>query len=310
VLSGIVPGWRLLRRERPDLVYVSTLVLPLWLLLARLQRISTVCHVHEAERHLPRRLRTLLASPLLLSQRVVANSRFTRHVLLESLTRLENRIVVVTNGVAAPARQTPLRPVLEPPVHLLCVGRLSPRKGTDVAVRAAATLVGEGIDVHLQLVGDTFTGYEWYERQLHELVRELRLADRVTFHGFQPDVWQHLAVADVVVVPSRLDESFGNTAVEALLAQRPVVVSDLPGLREATRQQVAVRLFRVEDHEHLAEQVRGLIDTWPDLVRDLREPAPLRLARFTPDRYRADLVGVLESVLSSERPRPGRERVT
>ena len=42
------------------------------------------------------------------------------------------------------------------------------------------------------------------------------------------------AEADIAIVPSVLDESFGNTAVEALLAARPLIVSDIPGLLEAT----------------------------------------------------------------------------
>ncbi len=36
---------------------------------------------------------------------------------------------------------------------------------------------------------------------------------------------------DVLVVPSRVDEPFGNTAVEGILARRPVVASDMSGLR-------------------------------------------------------------------------------
>ena len=45
-------------------------------------------------------------------------------------------------------------------------------------------------------------------------------------------MWPFLADADVAVAPSRLDESFGNTLVEALLAGRPAVVADHTGLRE------------------------------------------------------------------------------
>ena len=45
---------RLLRATRPDAVYVSTVTVPLWLLLARLRRRPVVCHVHEAEEQVPR----------------------------------------------------------------------------------------------------------------------------------------------------------------------------------------------------------------------------------------------------------------
>ena len=55
----------------------------------------------------------------------------------------------------------------------------------------------------------------------------------MTFSGFTDDVWAHLAAADLVLVPSQGDEPFGNTAVEAMLAARPVVVSSSSGLDEA-----------------------------------------------------------------------------
>src|SRR4051794_14865165 len=44
-LRSIGPGLRLLREIRPDVVYVSTLTVPLWIVLARLMRIPVVAHV-------------------------------------------------------------------------------------------------------------------------------------------------------------------------------------------------------------------------------------------------------------------------
>ena len=43
----------------------------------------------------------------------------------------------------------------------------------------------------------------------------------VVFAGFRPSVWDSFAAADIAIVPSRV-EPFGNVAVEAMLAERPV----------------------------------------------------------------------------------------
>src|SRR6185312_16562479 len=40
---------RAIRRSRPDVVYVNTVTIPLWLMAARLMRKPVMCHVHEAE---------------------------------------------------------------------------------------------------------------------------------------------------------------------------------------------------------------------------------------------------------------------
>ena len=63
--------------------------------------------------------------------------------------------------------------------------------------------------------------------------RAAGVSDRLRFRGFQSDVWPWLEAADIVVVPSVASEPFGNTAVEAVLAARPVVAADHSGLREA-----------------------------------------------------------------------------
>ena len=48
-LRGAIAGWRLLSRERPDCVVVSTITIPLWPLIAALWGVPSISHVHEAE---------------------------------------------------------------------------------------------------------------------------------------------------------------------------------------------------------------------------------------------------------------------
>ena len=60
--------------------------------------------------------------------------------------------------------------------------------------------------------------------ELQERAAAPDLAGRVTLAGYVHPTWPVLAAADVVVVPSRA-VPFGNTAVEGLLARRPVVAS-------------------------------------------------------------------------------------
>jgi glycosyltransferase involved in cell wall biosynthesis len=279
---------RLLRRARPDLVYVSTVTVPWWLVLARLGRRRVVCHVHEAEEDVPAVVRAGLAAPLLLAHAVVANSEVSRDVVVGAVGRLGKRTTVVYNGVPGPDRATPARPALDPPVRLVLVGRVSPRKGTDVAVEALATLVERGTDATLDLVGDVFAGYEWFSDDVARIAEERGVADRVRRRGVLPEVWGPLAEADVALVPSRV-EPFGNAAVEAMLAGRPVVAGATQGLREIVRPGDNGELATPGDALALADAVERLLADWPAAVARADRAREEAEARFSPARYRRDL---------------------
>lgn len=295
-LRGSGAAWRLLSRVRPDCVYVSTVTLPLWPLVCRLRGIPTLSHVHEAEtdRGLANRV---LYAPQRASARVLSNSAFTRSTIERSVPSLGSRTGVVYNGVAAGHAPCPPRPRLEPPLRALFVGRLSPRKGPDVLLEAAAILGRASVDVRVDIVGSPFRGYEWFEAQLRRSVEDLGLADRVVLHGFHDDVAPFLDASDVLVVPSRADESFGNTAVEGVLALRPVVVSDLPGLREAVGEYPTARLVPPDDAAALAAALRHVAESWSVTVGSVGASADRARARHLPSTYRAHIGGHLMALL-------------
>lgn len=261
-LASLVPSCRLLARFGVDGVYVNTMTIPSWLLLARLMRRRVTVHVHEAEGSASALLRGLLTLPLVLSHRILVNSQFSLDVLGTSNPRLRGRAEVVYNGVPGPPAVASARQVLRPPVRMLFVGRLSPRKGPQVAIAALAELRRRGRHVRLDLLGAVYPGYEWFETELRAAVAAGKLEELVTFLGFDTDVWPHLAAADIVVVPSVVDEPFGNTAVEAILSARPVVVSATSGLLEAAAGYTAATAVQPDRPDLLAAAVEDIIDDW------------------------------------------------
>ena len=179
-------------------------------------------------------------------------------------------------------------------MQLLYAGRLSPRKGVDVAVRAVAVLASRGIDVELTVLGATFTGYEWFERELRELAAGPDTAGRVRLVGFEPSVWPRLAAADIALVPSVGDESFGNAAVEAVLAGRPSVVSAIGGLREAASGFGSVEFVAPGDVTALADAVAAIARGWSSYAAFADTDAVQARRRHDPSRYRHELVAALD----------------
>jgi glycosyltransferase involved in cell wall biosynthesis len=143
------------------------------------------------------------------------------------------RICTIYNGVqriapSAPACQ--LRAGLGissgAPV-VLAIGRFTSQKGFDILLGAVPALVREIPDLRVLLAGDGEM-----RGMLEAQARELRIADTIQFMGFRQDVPDLLQLATVVVAPSRY-EVFPLVPLEAMMAGKPVVASDLPVLREA-----------------------------------------------------------------------------
>ncbi|GGU06915.1 glycosyltransferase family 4 protein [Nocardioides albus] len=280
---------RLWRRVRPGRMLVNTVTIPWWILVARAARVPVVCHVHEAEDDQPKPVRLALAAPLLLANRVVANSRASRDVLVRTLPVLGRRTNVVYNGVPGPESVTAARTrIPNAPLRLVLVGRLSPRKGTDVALEALAEVRRGGIDARLRVCGSVFAGYEWFEQELRDRADSADLAGSVDFLGYVEEPESELEQADVVLVPSRV-EPFGNVAVEALLAERPLVASRVQGLAEIVRDGETGLLVTPGDAGDLAAAIRRLAAD-PTLAAELaaagRKDAE---ERFGAQRYRDEI---------------------
>lgn len=291
--ASLGPSVRLITRSGAGAVYVNTLTIPSWLGLARLLGRRVICHVHEAEGSAPLVLRRLLCLPLVLAHRIIVNSAFALDVLGAANPALRRRTTVVYNGVPGPAEVRSARLELDPPVRLLFLGRLSPRKGPQVAIAALADLRERGIDVRLDLLGAVFAGYQWFESELRASVSAAGLEDSVRFLGFDADVWPHLHASDVVVVPSVLDEPFGNTAVEAMLAARPLVVSATSGLMEAADGYAAAQLVPPDRPDLLAAAVQKVLENWQEYrTRALADSARAR-ERHSVERYQQDILQVL-----------------
>lgn len=292
-VHGMLRGVGVVRGARPDVILANTVTVPLWTAVGRLAGIPVVTHVHEAEANASRALRAALALPLLLSRGILTNSQFSADTLAAALPALRGRAKVVYNGVPGPTTTVPPREDLAGGLRILYLGRLSYRKGADVAVDALLELRRNGVAARLSIVGAVFPGYEAYEAGLREQVAAGGAGGAVTFHGFQKVIWPFLAQSDVVVVPSRLDEPFGNTAVEALLASRPVIASNTSGLREAAAGYRSAQFVKPGDAAALAAALVRVAAGWPEYRADAMLDTAQAERRHSPERYGTVMAGHL-----------------
>lgn len=285
---------RLLEAVAPDVVYVNTVTIPWWLAVARSVRIGVVCHVHEAEAQDRRSVRVALNAPLLAANSLIAISPAVVDATTRDLPALRRRTRLIYNGVPQPDLDLPVVEAASP-FRLAVIGRLSPRKAPDVALEAVGELRRAGRDVHLEVCGTPFAGYEWYEQELRARADEDDLAGSVTFSGYVSPVWPALARSHAVLAPS-LREPFGNAVVEAQFAHRPVVAAAAMGHLETVQHEETGLLVPPGQSSPMAAAVARLMDD-PAFATCLAEKARTHaLDRFAVDRYGtevADLVGSL-----------------
>lgn len=94
--------------------------------------------------------------------------------------------------------------------HILFVGRLYEGKGVDLLISAAAKLKDE-YDFDITIVGDGVS-----REKLELLTKENNLEQKIKFEGQQTDVGKYLEKANIFVYPSRVEEVFGISIVEAM----------------------------------------------------------------------------------------------
>ena len=91
-------------------------------------------------------------------------------------------------------------------------------------LRALARLDGK---YHALIVGD---GKDM--EFLKDLAAKLGIADKVEFTGWQNDISKFWEKADIAVFPSRWQEPFGLTGIEAFAHEVPVIGFDVGGVTE------------------------------------------------------------------------------
>lgn len=270
-----------------DLVYVNTTVVADYLLAARLFPGRAILHVHEIPEGMVRAaLRELVRWS---GAEVIFNSQATRAAfdLPESV-----RTRVIYNGIAGPAAPEPVTYDGTRPLRLLMLGRLSRIKGQEVLLDAIEAMPAALRDrIELRIVGSAFEDPA-REEALAERVARSDMAGRMTLRPFDPEPSAHYRWADVVVVPSRLPESLGRVAIEAMAFGRPPLVSAIGGLVEVVEAGRTGWTMPPDDAAALAEAIAGIIAD-PASLAALAPAARARYERLFSEAAVADAFAAL-----------------
>lgn len=159
-------------------------------------------------------------------------SSYIRDRFVDGIEGPLERVVVLPNGIIPlPAERAPRQK------SILFVGRLIPEKGVDELFDALRRVASELPDWQVKIIGRAPERYRVrYQRALAEL--KTLWGDRLDLMESVPHaaVMQAYTSAAITVVPSRWQEPFGRTALEALACGSAVIASRSGGLPEIVGQ--------------------------------------------------------------------------
>ncbi len=219
---------------------------------------------------------------------IVAVSFYTRSLVVNRYGIPPEKVWAVHNAVLPKDRQpvgrTPRRRKI-----VTFLGRVTFQKGPEYFVEAAARLARRIPEAHFVIAG---TGDKL--RPTIQRVAELRLGSQFSFTGFLPpaEVEKLFDLSDVYVMPS-VSEPFGISALEALRAGVPVIVSKQSGVSEVLRYAIKLDFW---DVERLADMIYGVLK-YPAITRFFRHYAQDELSQLQWERSSARIIQAYKTLL-------------
>jgi glycosyltransferase involved in cell wall biosynthesis len=206
------------------------------------------------------------------------------------------RVQTIYNGLDLADWDAVPRPARNPGEFLVTtVGNIRPVKGHDVFIRAAATIVQQLPKVSFSIAGDVIE--PTYLAELQTLIRDLDLVKHFRFEGSVTNLRQHLAAADIFVLPSR-SEGFSNAIIEAMASSLPVVATDVGGNGEAVKDGITGFLVPPEDPDALAAAILRLLSD-PSLAKAMGAAGRNVVAeRFTTEAMMNQIAGAYGKLLA------------
>lgn len=181
---------------------------------------------------------------------------------LKDTSRNPEKIYHIPNGIQRGFFQLDF-PLPGPVTNILFIGSLISRKGVDLLLLAVHRIS------HLRRVHVYVVGLGPLEQELKALAKELGIHHLVTFEGKVPPgapIVRVMSRAHFLVLPSH-HEGRPNVILEAMAAGRPVIGSEINGIRELVQDSMTGYLFPEGDVGALSLTIEKLVRHPEDFER-------------------------------------------
>ena len=247
----------LLRKERYHIVhthgYYASTMGRISALLARVPIIIT--HVHTTNWNFKKR--NILIEKLLseVTDKIICCSHAVREFVVSFEKIKRDKAIVIYNGISCGKLGVVRKKEdTEAAVRIAVIASLVKNKGHRYLIEAFRKVGIRNESIRLLIVGggpldDELRGY----------AGSLAVKDKIDFLGIQEDVHGILECSDILVLPSVEREGLGISIIEAMCHGRPVIASNIGGIRELVQDDVNGYLVEPGNSDELAKKLEMLI---------------------------------------------------
>ena len=274
-LTCIVRIARLIQREDIDLVFSNSAVNFCGALAARWRGVPHIWSIHEILGGKNASLcflfgnRALVSLISVLSTKIIVNSETTGQSFKE-----KGAVHTVFNGFLWSPQDRGLGELYRQKFGftshdyiLGIVGKIYPEKGQKNVVESIDLIAKTHHDVRLLVMGEVRDNR--YFKQIQRYILERKLEKRVIFKDYIPEIFDVLALLDLLVIASCV-ESFGRVAVEAMSVKTAVLAVRKGAMAEVIIPGENGFLVDSSDPEVMAEAILSIRDN-PEQVRKVVE---------------------------------------
>ncbi len=306
---GIWQTWRKLRKIRPDVLVLHGQwgavagAIAGWFARVPYRVYIARWPAFYADWDLPRCIRNYLTEKITcrLTHQTVCLTESSRYQFLLRRLAPEKKLSVVPNaipfdGAPDPARVEALRQRYHfdrYACNVISVGRLEQQKRNDWLIESWSRVAKAHPNAHLWIIGRGPKQAEW-----KQLSADLGVEDRVTWIEEQDFKGAEFIAAGDILAHTALFESFGNVVIEAMMAGKAIVATEVDGPRSIISNEVEGLLVRPGDTAAFADALCRLILD-PATREKMGEAGKRSAHEYAPDRIAPRLLEAF-----SKRPRP------
>ena len=257
----------------PSVVHVNTIKAAILIIfLKRRLRIPVIWHLRDtlAKPYLNNYTAILLRNMARSFNGIIANSAWTL-----SASKVQSGITV-PSPIENEHCNWKYRMRDDEEFHIALVGRISPWKGQDVALKALGLLPE---NFKLRIIGSALFGEDDFMVSLQELTKSLEIEHRVEFVKFTNLICEQYQWADVSIHTSTIPEPFGQVIIEGMSHGLPVIAAKYGGPTEIIENGLNGLLIEPGDPQLLSEELLKLSKNI-ELRNDLSSNALIRAADY------------------------------
>ncbi len=175
-----------------------------------------------------------------LSDKIIVGTRISKLGLVEFFGINKEKIEIIPLGIGTEDLtknenlEYEFRKKFKGKKILLCFGNISPRKGQEIVIKAFKRFAEKIPDYMLVIAGRSTSGFESYEKKLHQLVKKLSLENRIFFTGFVSDeeIEVLFKMCEIAIFVYKPMPGTSHALTFAIKHNKPVIVSNIDVFKE------------------------------------------------------------------------------